>query len=259
MLLIKSMLSAFLMYSRIPVPQIEWKEENRKYSLCFFPLIGAVIGALLILLNYICGLLGAGRLLFSVSAAALPVLVTGGIHLDGFCDVSDAKASCAGKAEKLKIMSDSHIGAFAVISLCVYFLLQVGFFSEIYGTSAIYAAALGYVMSRSLSAFAAVTFKSAKSSGALQSFTRPADKIVTVTVSVIIFGAAAIASVLTEPVCGISAGAAALIVLLYYRRFSYRCFGGITGDLAGWFLQICELAVLAAAVISYRITEVIFT
>lgn len=255
MLLIKSMLSAFLMYSRIPVPQIEWKEENRKYSLCFFPLVGAVIGGLLILLNYICSLLEAGRFLFSVSATALPVLVTGGIHLDGFCDVSDARASCAGKAEKLKIMSDSHIGAFAVINLCIYFLLQTGLFSELYGTSAIYAAALGFIMSRSLSAFAAVTFKSAKSTGALQNFSKPADKIVSITVSAVIFGATVTASVLTEPFCGILSGVAALIVLLYYRCFSYRCFGGITGDLAGWFLQICELAVLAVAAIS----EVMFT
>ena len=44
---IRSLCIAFSTYSRIPVPQVAWTDENRKYSMCFFPLIGAVIGLLL--------------------------------------------------------------------------------------------------------------------------------------------------------------------------------------------------------------------
>mgnify|MGYP000637783259 CR=1 FL=1 len=33
---------AFSMYSRIPMPMFEWKEEDMKYAMCFFPAIGAV-------------------------------------------------------------------------------------------------------------------------------------------------------------------------------------------------------------------------
>ena len=40
MSMLKSLCSAFLMYSRIPVPKVEWNEENRRYALCFFPVIG---------------------------------------------------------------------------------------------------------------------------------------------------------------------------------------------------------------------------
>ena len=36
---------AFAMFSKIPVPQAEWTKENMKYMFCFFPFIGAVIGA----------------------------------------------------------------------------------------------------------------------------------------------------------------------------------------------------------------------
>ena len=43
------------------------------------------------------------------------------------------------------------------------------------------------------------------------------------------------------------------LVFLYYRKMSYSEFGGITGDLAGWFLQMCELSVLFAAVITAMI------
>ena len=40
--------AAFAMFSKIPVPQADWSKENMKYMFCFFPFIGAVIGAFLI-------------------------------------------------------------------------------------------------------------------------------------------------------------------------------------------------------------------
>ena len=133
--MLRSLCSAFLMYSRIPVPKVEWKEENRRYALGFFPLIGAVIGGLLILWRIICDRLGIGQFLFAAGAVFLPVLVTGGIHLDGFCDVCDARASYADRAKRLEIMSDPHIGSFAVMKLCLYLILQTALFSQIRGGS----------------------------------------------------------------------------------------------------------------------------
>ncbi len=95
----RSLISAFAMYSRIPMPPIEWKEENRRYALCFFPLIGAVIGAVMLGWQWLCNVLGAGDMLFAAGCTVIPIAITGGIHLDGFCDVSDAKASCAEKGK----------------------------------------------------------------------------------------------------------------------------------------------------------------
>ena len=42
--------------------------------------------------------------------------------------------------------------------------------------------------------------------------------------------------------------AAAIPVFAWYHRMALRRFGGVTGDLAGWFLQVSELAMLTAAV-----------
>lgn len=44
---------AFSMYSRIPMVRCDWTEENMKYVMCFFPWIGAVIGALCFWLDII--------------------------------------------------------------------------------------------------------------------------------------------------------------------------------------------------------------
>ena len=46
---------------------------------------------------------------------------------------------------------------------------------------------------------------------------------------------------------------ASILVFLYYRRVCTVQFGGITGDLAGYFLELCELAALSAVVIVQKV------
>ncbi len=257
MTLLKSLACAFLMYSRIPMPQVEWKEENRRYSLALFPFVGAVIGGLIVLWTYVCGLLGAGKWLYAAVCCVIPIAVTGGIHADGFCDVTDAKSSYASKEKKLEIMSDPHIGSFAVIYTILYFLLQFGLFSETDGMRAALIPACGYVLSRALSGMAAVTFKCAKKDGTLQSFVKPAHRRNSVIILAAEACAAAVGMLFANPICGAAAIIAAGVSMLYYRVSSYKNFGGITGDTAGHFLQICELAQLGAAVLAELITEVL--
>ena len=60
------------------------------------------------------------------------------------------------------------------------------------------------------------------------------------------------ASVFIDARRGIAMTFAALVVFFIYRYTSVRRFGGITGDLAGWFLQICEGAVAAAVIAAGR-------
>lgn len=253
--IIKSLFSAFLMYSRIPVPQVEWKEENRRYSLCFFPLIGAVIGGISLLWYIFCQDFGVNVFLFSAVLTTIPIIVTGGIHLDGFCDVCDAKACCGSRERMLEIMSDSHIGAFAAINLTIYVLLQTGLFSQINSISVMSICSIGYIQSRAWSALGAVAFKAAKKSGTLQSFTEPAHKKITVFVETAILALSSLAMILIEPICGISAICGGTAAFVYYRIFSYRKFGGTTGDIAGYFLQICELLIIAFAVFANMIVR----
>ena len=77
------------------MPQVEWTDENRKYAMCFFPLVGAVIGALIWLWLLVCRWLEINALIQGAVGAVVPLLVTGGIHMDGFMDTADALASWA--------------------------------------------------------------------------------------------------------------------------------------------------------------------
>lgn len=248
--LIKSCLIAFSMYSRIPMSRTEWQEEDMRYVMCFFPLIGLAIGLLLCGWVWLAGRLQIGAALFSGVATALPVLITGGIHLDGFCDTLDALGSRQPQERKLEILKDSNSGAFAVIGCGLYFLLTFCFWVEWYPQGRYtWMLALGFVLSRTLSGLSVVRFPCAKNSGLLAMFSHAAAKKRTAWVLVGYFLLCGGAMLLFGTFVGAAVLLLALGVFGYYHHVSCKEFGGTTGDVAGWFLQLCELALLAGMVL----------
>lgn len=252
MRLFQSFCVALSMYSRIPVPRVEWTEDSMRYALCFLPVVGAAEGALFTLLWMALGRLGFGICFQSMLLTALPIAVTGGIHMDGFLDTVDALSSWQTKERRLEILKDSNSGAFAVMGGALYLLLYAGGVSELHSLRAVLITGCGFVLSRILSAGALVLLKGAKKEGLAYTFMSAAHKKCT---------RAALAAeliVMLAVMAGLwLAGAAAAVVLaagswLYYRYMAYRQFGGVTGDLAGFFLQVCELAVLYGAVLADR-------
>lgn len=249
--LLGSFVIAFSMYSRIPMPMVEWTKERMRYVMCFFPLIGAVIGILEAFLGLLCHKLG-----FPVFGAVLPVVlpiaVTGGIHMDGLLDVIDARASQGDKEKKLAILKDPHTGAFAIIGCSVYLLVYLAAFGEL-GAALFPSWCAGFVITRALSGLAVVSFPMAKKSGLAAAFGEGARKK-TVGLVMIAYLAAAYGFIWYQagPLVG---GMVLLVSLLVYfitYRMAKREFGGITGDVAGYFLQMCELSLtLTLAVLSH--------
>jgi len=249
---IRAFVIAFSTYSRIPMPQVEWSDENRKYAMCFFPLIGAVIGLMLWGWLWLCDILGLGMALRGAVGALLPLLVTGGIHMDGFMDTSDALASWQSMERRLEILKDSHVGAFAVMGCAGYLLLSAALLGEAAVTDGPMLLCV-LMISRAMSAWALAAFRSARPKGMLDSFAQAAHKRM-VTVSCMAYAAIctwvwalcggwlALACLLTAAVC-----------LAHYRHMAYRQFGGVTGDLAGWFVQITELALTAVIVLGGKL------
>lgn len=106
----KALLMAFSMYSRLPVPDFVWEEEDRKKAMCFFPLIGVLAGAAFFLVYLFMERSGAGPVFKGAFLTAVPLLATGGIHMDGFLDTCDARASWGDREKKLQILKDTHAG-----------------------------------------------------------------------------------------------------------------------------------------------------
>ena len=117
---IKGFLLMISFFTRIPFGKwVEYREDHYQKGLVLFPLVGAVIGAVLALISlwswpsiYLKGLI----LVLSY------VMITGGIHLDGLADACDGLFSNRDRERVLSIMKDSHIGAFGVMALILYFM-----------------------------------------------------------------------------------------------------------------------------------------
>ena len=249
---IRSLLIAFSTYSRIPVPQVEWNEENRRWSMCFFPLVGLVIGLLLWGWLALCACLKMGPFLQGAVAALLPLFITGGIHMDGYMDTTDALASWQSQEKRLEILKDSHTGAFAVMGCAGYLLLSAALYSEADPAAGLRLAGV-FVLSRALSAFALVRMRNARNRGMLDDISRVAEKRL-VTLSGGVYALLCLVlwlatGVRTALLCVL----AAVLCYLYYQHMSYKQFGGVTGDLAGWFLQVTELVLTAVIVIGGKL------
>ena len=269
----KSLFIALAMYSKLPAPSVEWDKKSLSWALCWFPVIGVVIGALLYGWFLLCAALGIGPFLRGAVSLLIPIAVSGAIHLDGFCDTSDALGSHQDRARKLEILGpaghdirhivgahflleilkDSHTGAFAIICCTVYLLLFFAAWCEVLPTDrAALVLALGPVLSRGLSGLAAVTQPNARGSGLLATFTQPMDASRARIILGLWLGVCAVLMVALDPWTGTASLIGAALSFLYYIRMSRRQFGGITGDLAGFFLQICECAIVLAVILGQK-------
>lgn len=266
MTVLRAFFIAFSMYSRIPVPHFVWQERDMRYALCFFPAVGAVIAVLSYAWLWLCGLRGADGMLRPLVLLCIPLAVTGGIHLDGFMDTSDALSSFRGKEEKLAILKDSHIGAFAVIRLLGFVLLFLAgalvlppvvppaqspcLSGGICRPAAAWT--LLFVLARSLSGIAVVTFPAAKKEGVLYTFAQGAARLQVRCILVAEALLCAGAMCMLSPLYGGCIVVLSLVCFVRYLLMSRRQFGGISGDLAGWFVCTCELwGTVAAGGISW--------
>ena len=243
MTLLETIAVAFSMYSAIPMPQFEWNQKNMRFAMCAFPLIGLVIGGGEYLLFCLCNLLAVPELLRGALLCMLPIWITGGIHLDGYSDTCDALASHKSPEEKQKIMKDPHVGSFAVIKIAIYLLLTFALWTSL---PAFHAGEILFLfcISRILSGLAVCSFPLAKSSGLAYTFAEAADKKKARRILLFMLILCSIGEVFLGGVEGLAALAVALLLFGYYYQMSKKQFGGLSGDLAGWFLQTCELLML---------------
>lgn len=239
---------AFSMYSKIPMPQSHWTKENMRYIMCFLPMIGAVIGGLCMLWKSFAEDYLQSPIFYVIGLVLIPVLVSGGIHLDGLLDTSDALNSYQPMERKLEILKDSNAGAFAIIVAIVYFLLYFGAYNELDGKDLPIVCA-GFVMSRALGGFSIATFPMAKNTGLAAAFSDGAQKKTVRIVSVLYVIVVAIFMLSWNMLVGMIVIVGTGLEYLYYYRMSKREFGGITGDLAGFHIQICELCILLFTVL----------
>ena len=166
MSVLRSIVMAFSLFSRIPMPQVDWSGHNRRFMMAAFPAVGALIGACLWGWWQLSSLLGFGAILRAAGLTLIPLGITGGMHLDGLADVVDARSSYAEPAKRREILKDPHVGAFAVMGVCGYLIAYLSLASEV-NPRFLVSLICAPILSRCLSGYATITFKKASTDGML--------------------------------------------------------------------------------------------
>lgn len=250
----KACVGAFAMFSRIPMPQVPWDTETQAYLLCAFPLVGLVIGGVDILWLHLMQAFACGPLLTAAGLTLLPLAITGGVHLDGFCDTVDALACHGSPEQRRQILKDPHAGAFAIIGAGMYLVAYTACSSELpkIGTAP-WLLALSFLLSRSLSGLVSLAYPQDPGEGLLYGFRTAAKKKPALGILALWSLLAGGSMLILAPLQGGLMLLSALLVLVGLFRMARRKFQGISGDLSGWFLQCVELAMLAALIFSEKV------
>ena len=238
---------AFGMFSAIPFPLRRWDENQRGRMLVLFPWVGAVIGALWALAAWIFQTIGLEGALSAALLTAVPLGLTGFIHLDGFMDCCDAIYSRRDLETRRKILKDSHCGAFAVIHLALYLLL---FFAAMHLAGQKPGIILFLPAStRCVSALAVCRIRPMQTSQyASKNGTCTPGQLVAIVITLVL---SVLLPVLLFGIPGACAAVAAMVTLTQVW-FGVRQLGGMSGDISGFAITRGELAgVMALAILIF--------
>ncbi|MFC5724648.1 adenosylcobinamide-GDP ribazoletransferase [Streptomyces gamaensis] len=244
---------AFGTLTVLPVRVSRWDRAAARGGMAVAPVAGVVVGAGAAGAGAVLLLLGSGPLLAAVAAVALPAVLTRALHLDGLADVADGLGSGKPAEDALRIMKQSDIGPFGVVTLLLALLAQVAAYARLFGERpalGALAALVAGVTARAGMALASRTGVPPARPGGLGAAVAevlPRGRAFAVaSLSVVVCAAAGAA---TGPYGALRAGLAAVAALLAGEVLLRRCvrrFGGVTGDVFGAVAETTATAALVA-------------
>ena len=207
-----------------------------------FPLAGAVIGVLLVVGHSImAGLVPA--IISAILVVGLWVVLTGGLHLDGWTDCWDALAASVPPERRFEILKDSRLGAFGALALIVLLALKTAAVAQT--DLPVMMLFLSPVISRSI--MVAVGYGSRhRGQGMAAPFLAGVDKHSVRWACIIGFAPALLAGWK-----GILAVVAAYFAALWYRGFAEKRLGAVNGDVLGAICELSEVVVLVVACLNW--------
>ncbi|OEJ29687.1 adenosylcobinamide-GDP ribazoletransferase [Streptomyces agglomeratus] len=245
---------AFGTLTVLPVRVTRWDRGAARAGMLCAPLAGLVVGLCAAAAGAVLLLLGAGPLLAAVASAAVPAVLTRGLHLDGLADTADGLGSAKPAEEALRIMKQSDIGPFGVITLLLVLLAQVAALGELYaagwahGAAGAVVSAVAARLALTLASRTGVPAARPDGLGAVVAGTVPTARGAAVAAVVAAAGAGA-GGALWGPYGALQYAAAVLGALAaghVLLRHCVRRFGGVTGDVFG---GVAETAATAALVV----------
>lgn len=228
----------------LPAPARRVTTGTFGQSLLYFPLVGLILGAILLGLHY-----GLTFILPApvVNALLITVLVilTGAHHLDGFTDTCDGVIAGKSREERLAIMSDSQVGAFGIAGAILLLLLK---YVSLSSAPILPALLLMPTLSRWAMVSAIFAFPYAKSPGMGTAFKQGASWKRLIIATAI----ALIAAVALLKWWGLVLVAALWLAIFGVASYFHSRLGGLTGDNYGAINELAEVLVLLLLIVMWK-------
>ncbi|MFH1476176.1 MAG: adenosylcobinamide-GDP ribazoletransferase [Verrucomicrobiota bacterium] len=239
--MLRGFITAMRTLTILPVPGKD--AERIADALYYFPLVGALIGALVTLTIWLLGNVLAWPMGAGVAGVWVSAWITRGLHLDGLSDTVDGFYGAPTRERRLEIMKDHHVGAFGVVAIVLVLLMKFAAFSQlaIYGQWAWIP--VPFILARLIQVLLAVTLPYARNEGGTaEAFVKQAGAS-----HFIVAGMGALV------LCGLLIQLSALVLFVFTLIIGYllaqwmkRAFGGVTGDLLGFSGELTECILLFA-------------
>ncbi|MFJ5259253.1 adenosylcobinamide-GDP ribazoletransferase [Streptomyces sp. NPDC088387] len=242
---------AFGTLTVLPVAVTRWDRVAARGGMLCAPLVGLVVGGCAAGVGLLLLFLGAGSLLAAVASVAVPAVLTRGLHLDGLADTADGLGSGKPAEDALRIMKQSDIGPFGVLTLVFVLLAQVAALARAYDDSwawGVFAAVVSAVVARLALTLAARVGVPAARPGGLGAAVAG---VVPLRWALAVGGLVVAGAVGCGAMFGVGgvvrAGVAVVVAVAVAEGVLRRCvrrLGGVTGDVFGAVAEVAGVVVL---------------
>ena len=250
---IKAEVPAFMLalqfMTRLRLPfEVDYSPEAARASPRWYPGAGVVIGLITGVVYW-----GAAALFPPVVAVLMSVaaglIVTGGLHEDGFADACDGLGGVRPRERVLEIMRDSRIGTYGVLGLGIMLATKVAALASLPVLAVPFVLIAGHAASRASVLWVMASSDYVRDSGAAREVAGGLDQRAMMT-ALVTTAAALLPLVFVLPVLAVPVAVAGLAAGHYAMRHRYEGrLGGYTGDCLGAVQQCSEVGFLLGLLI----------
>ena len=227
--------------TRLPMPHPQGPmPANFVRAHRMFPVVGALIGAVVGLVCLGLRSVGVPDLAAAALALGAGAILTGALHEDGLADVADGFGGGRDRAAKLEIMRDSRLGTYGALILLVSFAAKLAALAAVPDGYVVPCLIAAHALGRGILPWMSVKLPYARNDGLARNAGQP--DAATATIAVVLAVIVALLSLswsnalFAALLAGLSGFGMAWLAL--------RQIGGQTGDVLGGAEQVAETAIL---------------
>ena len=242
-------LAALRFLTIIPLPWgREVSPEQLGRSTVYFPVVGIIIGLILVGLSWILRLFLPSPVVNVLLVVSL-VVISGALHLDGFVDTCDGIAGHKTPEERWQVMNDSRAGAFGIIGVVLLLLVKYVSLNSVPDTLLMVTLVLMPMISRWAMVYAVFVYPYAKPSGLGRVVKQEARWYRFVVATLIVL----VVAIVLAQLMGIAIMLGIWIIVMVMATYMKRKFSGLTGDTYGAINEVAEVCVLILVILLVRL------